>query len=198
MGWTVFLNRTWAIVISFMASLAEHGTRFLFSDTRWRGWRNKQLIIAVQMLWKLLQRISQRSWWTCSVAMAIYTPLWLNIDSLIHSNMQEDRGRETGGGNFFLATSRSNNLSRKSVKDHREKLILSSTVRFEQEPKSKAWTSVEEQPLALMQEMQGETCLHNSIVNTEYPDKMGPAKPVYVASSLNRYMCFGWSPIMYN
>jgi len=52
-------------------TLAKHDTRFLSSDTRWR---NKQLIIAVQMLWKLLQTISQRSWWTFSVAMAIYTP----------------------------------------------------------------------------------------------------------------------------
>lgn len=88
-----------------------------------------------------------------------------------------------------MPTSRSNNLFRKSVKDHTEKLILSPAVRFEQEPKSKAWTSVEKQPLALMQEMQGETCLYNSIVNTEY---LGPAKPVQLVTNLNIQLCVFW------
>lgn len=116
-GLTIALTRTWAIANSFKITLAKHDTHFLFSDTRWRGWRNKQLILAVQMLWKLLQRISQRSWWTCSVAMAIYTPLWLNIDSLIHSHMQEERDRDgEGWEGIFLATSRSNNLLWKSFK----------------------------------------------------------------------------------
>lgn len=101
-GLTIALTRTWALANSFKITLAKHDTCFLFSDTRWRGWRNKQLILAVQMLWKLLQRISQRSWWTCSVAMAIYTPLWLNIDSLIHSHMQEERDRDGEGWEGFF------------------------------------------------------------------------------------------------
>ncbi len=100
-----------------------------------------------------------------------------------------------GGGNFFWATSRSNNLFRKSVKDHTEKLILSPAVRFEQEPKSKAWTSVEKQPLALMQEMQGETRLYYSIVNTEY---LGPAKPVQLVTSLNIQLYVFWQVTIMN
>ncbi len=113
--------------------------------------------------------------------------------SLKHAGRQ--RKRDMGGGNFFWATSRSNNLFRKSVKDHTEKLILSPAVRFEQEPKSKAWTSVEKQPLALMQEMQGETRLYYSIVNTEY---LGPAKPVQLVTSLNIQLYVFWQVTIMN